>query len=183
MKIYTKKGDRGKTGLFNQKKRISKDSLEIETLGTIDEANSFLGLAASFLEEPYLKNKITQVQRTLFKLGSIIAGAKLSIPKSVVKKYEREIDAWTNSMPPLANFIFPGGCKPAAFLFVARTVVRRAERQIVRLSQEKGILPSILVYINRLSDYLFTLARYINFREGRKEALWQSKWRGNNQTN
>jgi len=171
-KIYTKKGDKGETGIFSGK-RVSKGSLEIEALGTIDEANSFLGLTASFLEEQYLKNKITQVQNTLFKLGSIIAGAKLSIPKSVVKKYEKEIDAWTKVMPPITNFIFPGGSKPAAFLFTARTTVRRAERAIVNLSKEKNINPDILIYINRLSDYLFILARYINFRQGIKENIWK----------
>lgn len=173
MAIYTKRGDKGETGLFNKKKRVSKDSPEIEVLGTIDEANSFLGLTLSFLEEQYLKNKIVQVQRNLFKLGSIMAGAKFSIPGSVVKKYEKEIDAWTAAMPPLTNFIFPGGAKPAAFLFTARTVVRRAERLIVKLSKEKNISPGVLVYINRLSDYLFTLARYINFKQGIKENIWK----------
>jgi cob(I)alamin adenosyltransferase len=173
MPIYTKKGDKGETGLFNQKKRVSKDSPEIEVLGTIDEANSFLGLTLSFLEEQYLKNKVVQVQRNLFKLGSIIAGAKFSIPGSLVKKYEKEIDEWTLVMPPLTNFIFPGGAKPAAFLFTARTVVRRSERLIVKLSKEKDISPSVLVYINRLSDYLFTLARYINFRQGIRENIWK----------
>jgi cob(I)alamin adenosyltransferase len=172
MAIYTKKGDKGETGIFGGKK-VSKGSLEIEALGAIDEANSFLGLTISFLEEQYLKNKITQVQNTLFKLGSIIAGAKLSIPASVVKKYEKEIDEWTLVMPPLANFIFPGGSKPAAFLFTARTTVRRAERSIVKLNEEGGISPSVLIYINRLSDYLFTLARYINFRQGVKENIWK----------
>jgi len=173
MAIYTKKGDRGETGLLGERRRVSKDSLEIEVLGAIDEANSFLGLTIAFLDEQYLKNKITQVQNALFKLGSIIAGAKLSIPKSVVKKYEKEIDEWTKVMPPITNFIFPGGSKPAAFLFTARTIVRRAERLIVKLSKEKNISPSILVYINRLSDYLFTLARYINFRQGVKENIWK----------
>lgn len=173
MAIYTRKGDKGKTGIFSGE-RVSKASLEIEALGAIDEANSFLGLTVSFLEEQYLRNKVTQVQNTLFKLGSIVAGAKLSIPASVVKKYEKEIDAWTKAMPALNNFVFPGGSKPAAFLFTARTTVRRAERSIVKLSEEGGISPSVLVYINRLSDYLFTLARYINFREGFKENIWKS---------
>jgi cob(I)alamin adenosyltransferase len=173
MAIYTKKGDKGETGIFGGK-RISKGSLEIEALGAVDEANSFLGLTISFLDEQYLKNKITQVQRDLFKLGSIIAGAKLSIPKSVVKKYEKEIDEWTALMPPLTHFIFPGGSKPAGFLFTARTTVRRAERAIVNLSKEKKISPNVLVYINRLSDYLFTLARYINFRQGIRENIWKS---------
>ena len=171
-KIYTKKGDKGETGIFGGK-RISKGSFEIEALGAIDEANSFLGLTVSFLEEQYLKNKITQVQDTLFRLGSIIAGAKLSIPASVVKKYEKEIDAWTLAMPSLTNFVFPGGSKPAAFLFTARTTVRRAERAIVNLSKEKNISPGVLIYINRLSDYLFTLARYINFRQEIKENIWK----------
>lgn len=171
MPIYTKKGDKGETGIFTGK-RLPKDSLEIEILGTIDEANSFLGFAASFLDEKYLINKITQVQRSLFKLGSIIAGVKGTIPKSVVTKYEKEIDEWTAAMPVLKNFIFPGGTSSAASLYTARTVVRRLERLLVR-SRNSGsqISDSIFVYINRLSDYLFTLARYINFRCGVNEAV------------
>lgn len=173
MPIYTKKGDKGETGLFSGE-RVSKDSLEIEVLGTIDEANSFLGLSVSFLEKEWLKNKVLQVQRTLFELGSIIAGTKRTIPKSIVSKYEKEIDEWTKAMPPLSNFIFPGGCPAAASLYTARTVVRRLERLIVSLHNSKFIIhDSILVYINRLSDYLFTLARYINFREGTKEETWR----------
>jgi cob(I)alamin adenosyltransferase len=173
MPIYTKKGDKGETGLFSGE-RVSKDSLEIEVLGTIDEANSFLGLSVSFLEKEWLKNKVLQVQRTLFELGSIIAGTKRTIPKSIVLKYEKEIDEWTKAMPPLKNFIFPGGCSAAASLYTARTVVRRLERLIVSLRNSKFIIhDSILVYINRLSDYLFTLARYINFIEGTKEEIWK----------
>jgi cob(I)alamin adenosyltransferase len=174
MSIVTKTGDKGDTGLYDRKIRIPKYSLEIEVLGTIDEANSFLGLAASSLNEQFLKNKVIQVQRNLFKLGSIIAGAKFSTSKSVVNKYEKEIDAWTKMMPPLSNFVFPGGSQPAGFLFTARTVVRRTERLIVKLSREKEINPNVLIYINRLSDYLFTLARYVNFREGVKESFWKT---------
>lgn len=171
MPIYTKKGDKGETGTL-EGKRISKDSLQIEILGTIDEANSFLGLSSSFLEEQYLKNKIEQVQRTLFKLGSIIAGAKGSIPKSVVAKYEKEIDEWTGKMPKLNNFIFPGGCPAAASLYTARTVVRRLERLLVHAKNlEIKISDSTLIFINRLSDYLFTLARYINFKNGIRERI------------
>lgn len=173
MSIYTRKGDKGETGLLGKSKRLPKYSLEIETLGTIDEANSFLGLAVSFLEEKYFKNKITQVQKTFFILGSIVAGAKLSIPKSIITKYEKEIDAWTTLMPPLTNFIFLGGSKPSAFIFTARTIARRAERLIVKLGEEKKLNPIILIYINRVSDYLFTLARYVNFREGVKEEVWK----------
>ena len=175
MPIYTRKGDKGETGILSGK-RVPKDSLQIEILGTIDEANSFLGLSVSFLEEKYLINKITQVQETLFKLGSIIAGSKGSIPKSVVTKYEREIDFWTKEMPKLNNFIFPGGCPAAASLYTARTVVRRLERILVHAKDsEVKISSSTLVFINRLSDYLFTLARYINFKEKIKEATWKIK--------
>ncbi len=175
MPIYTKKGDKGETGTL-EGKRISKDSLQIEILGTIDEANSFLGLSTSFLEEKYLVNKITQVQKTLFKLGSIVAGTKGSISKSIVAKYEKEIDEWTEGMPKLSNFIFPGGCPSAASLYTARTVVRRLERLLVHAKNlEIKISDSTLIFINRLSDYLFTLARYINFRKGVKESTWITK--------
>lgn len=173
MPIYTKKGDKGETGILTGE-RISKDSLQIEILGTIDEANSFLGLSTSFLTEKYLINKITQVQKNLFKLGSITAGAKGSIPKSVVTKYEKEIDEWTSKMPPLSNFIFPGGSPAATSLYTARTIIRRLERLIVFSHNSSFIIhDSILVFINRLSDYLFTLARYINFRKGLKEVVWK----------
>lgn len=174
MPIYTKKGDKGTAGLFGTEKRFSKHSLIFEVLGTIDETNSYLGLAASFTKEQYLKNKINQVQKTLLKLGSIIAGAKLSITKSQVVKYEKEIDAWTLAMPPLKNFILPGGSKAASSLFVARTVARRLERLIVALDEDQKVKPNILVFINRLSDYLFTLARYVNFMEGALEVPWRA---------
>lgn len=175
MTTYTKKGDKGETGMFDGK-RVSKDDLRIEILGTIDEANSLLGFSASFLKEKYLINKITQVQNSLFKLGSIVAGAGGKIPKSVVSKYEKEIDEWTKVTLPLKNFIFPGGCSAAASIFTARSVVRRLERLIVR-SRNSGldIQDSVLIFINRLSDYLFVLARYLNFREGTKEVVWKNK--------
>lgn len=196
MAIYTRKGDGGETGIFSGK-RVSKDDLIIEVLGTIDEANSFLGLSASLLDEKYLINeqtrslktgvssrskewnslrdKITQVQKTLFKLGSIVAGIKGTIPKSLVTKYEREIDEWVAIMPPLNNFIFPGGCPAAASLYTARAVVRRLERLIVSLHNSSfSIHDSVFVYINRLSDYLFVLARYINFRKGVGETVWKN---------
>jgi len=173
MAIYTKRGDQGESTLLNTKTKISKSALVFNVLGTIDETNSYLGLAASFTKEQFLRNKIIQVQRTLFKLGSIIAGARLTIPKSQVSKYEREIDAWTNEMPKLANFILPGGSKPSSALFVARTVARKLERLLVKLSEERKLNPGLLVFTNRLSDYLFTLARYINFRGGILEMPWR----------
>ena len=174
MVIYTKRGDKGETSLFGGR-QVSKGSQPIEVIGEIDEVNSLLGLTASFLEEQYLRNKITQIQKTLFKLGSIIAGARQKIPKGIIQKYEKEIDTWTRLMPPLKNFVFPGGNKAACSLFVARAVVRRLERQLVSLRKEKEISPNIFIFLNRLSDYLFTLARYINFKEGIKENIWKGK--------
>lgn len=169
MAIYTKKGDKGLTTLFNSDRKISKSSLEITILGTIDEVNGYLGLAGTFTKEKYLKNKISQVQKSLFILGSVISGAKSTISKSVSRKYEKEIDAWEALMPKLNHFVLPGGGKAAASLNVARTTVRRLERLVVRLKKRIKISPEIFVYLNRLSDYLFTLGRYINFREGIKE--------------
>ena len=174
MPIYTRKGDKGETGTFDGK-RISKDSLQTEILGTIDEANSFLGLSASLLEEKDLINKIVSVQKNLFKLGSIIAGAKGYISKSVVIGYEKEMDKWTRVLPNVQNFIFPGGVPAASALFTARAIIRRAERLIVKYNTEKGISSGLLMYINRLSDYVFMLARYINFRKGGIETIWKGR--------
>lgn len=176
MSIYTRTGDKGETGLLGGK-RLSKADLIFSVIGTIDEANSHLGLAASLInpELPHrniLKNKIEQVQRTLFDLGSIFAGAKVSIPGSVVKKYEKEINLWLKIMPKRKNFILPGGSASSAELFIARSVVRRLEREIVAFSKKQNVKPGILIYINRLSDYLYVLARYINFKGGKKEEIW-----------
>ncbi len=172
MTIYTKTGDRGETGLLG-KERFSKGDLIFSILGTIDEANSHLGLAVSFLKEQYLKNKIIQVQRNLFVLGSIFAGAKVSISKGVVKRYEIEIEKWLKIMPERKNFILPGGCPSSSALFVARSVVRRLEREVVAFAEKQKIKPGILVYLNRLSDYLYVLARYLNFQEKIEEVVWK----------
>lgn len=179
MTIYTKTGDKGETGLFSSNKskkiRVRKSSLIIEAIGSIDEANTSLGLAASFIGNKKLKEKITEIQKHLFEVGGILAGAKIKLDEKIVSQMEKEIDDLTALMPPLTNFIFPGGSRPAAFLFTARTVVRRAERLIVKLNKDKKINTTLLIYINRVSDYLFTLARYTNFREGVKEKAWIGK--------
>ena len=174
MPIYTKKGDKGETGTFDGK-RIPKDDLRVEVLGTLDEVNSFLGLSSSLLDEKYLKNKIIQVQRNIFRLGSIVAGANIVMTASATIKMEKEIDEWTNRMPKLSNFIFPGGNTAAASIYTTRTIVRSLERLLVRFSKDNKLPPSVLVYVNRLSDYLFTLARYINFTKNTKEEIWDIK--------
>lgn len=178
MSIYTKAGDKGETGLFSSDKskkiRVSKGSTRIEAIGSIDEANTSLGLAASFVKNKKLKGRIIEAQKHLFEAGAILAGAEIEVDKKVIDQMENEIDEWTVLMPPLKNFIFPGGTKAAAFIFTARSVVRRAERLIVKLNEEKKLDFTILIYINRVSDYLFTLARYVNFREGIREEIWEA---------
>jgi cob(I)alamin adenosyltransferase len=178
MKIYTKKGDKGETGLYNSSEKISKGEFVFSVIGTIDEANSHLGLAASQINEklPHskiFKNKINQVQNNLFKLGAILAGAKISIPNSVVSKYEREIDEWMKVIPQRKNFILPGGSVPASEIFISRAIVRRLERKVIILSEKQEIKPNLLVFLNRLSDYLYVLARYLNFQEKVEEIIWE----------
>ena len=170
MAIYTKKGDRGETSLF-LKKKTSKDSTRIGAIGAIDEANSYLGVVIS--ESPELKKSLNEIQRALFVIGSILAGAKLRFSKVKTRKLERVIDRLEGSLPVLKNFILPGGGKIGAKLFFARALVRRAERAVVRLNRFEKVKPEILVYLNRLSDYLFMIGREVNLKEGQKEEVWQ----------
>lgn len=179
MPIYTKKGDKGETGLFSsdrsKKIRTSKASERIEAIGSIDEANTFLGLAASFTSGKRQKSKIEDIQRHLFEVGASLAGAKIKIGKNLVDEMEAEIDEMDQTLPKLTNFILPGGGKSAGFLFMARTFVRRAERRTVALSKKEKVDPNVIIYLNRLSDYVYTLARFSNFRQKLKETPWKQK--------
>lgn len=172
MAIYTKKGDGGETSLFLKKPTpVSKDSVRVRAIGALDEANSYLGVIVS--EKTELKKSISEIQKNLFVIGSILAGAKLRFSKSKTKKLERVIDRLEGTLPVLKNFILPGGSKAAAKLFFARALVRRAERAVVSLNSVEEVKPEIKVYLNRLSDYLFMIAREVNSQEGRKEEVWQ----------
>jgi len=173
MTIYTRKGDKGKTRLFCLGNLVSKSSLKVEILGTIDEVNSFLGLVVAFSEDknPFLK----EIQKNLFTIGSILAGAKLKFTKNKIKKLEKEIDKIEKSLPKLKNFLLPGGSKAGSLLFVARAKVREGERLVVKLNEEEKVNPQILAYLNRLSSYLFVLARKTNLESGIKEEIWKSK--------
>jgi cob(I)alamin adenosyltransferase len=177
MSIYTRTGDKGETGLFSsdrsKKIRVSKASPKIEAIGCIDEANTFLGLAASFTRDKKLKRKIFDIQRHLFEVGSILAGAKVVLYKDLPLQMEKEIDEMDKVLPKLTNFILPGGGRGGSFLFMARTFVRRAERRVVALSKEEKISSEVIIYLNRLSDYVYTLARFSNFREKKKEEIWK----------
>lgn len=172
MPIYTKTGDQGSTSNFD-KTRVSKSNQKIITIGTIDELNSALGLAASLLDDVSLQRLIELVQRDLFQLGSHISGLKeIGVTEHRVAMLESQIDEWDTKLARLTNFILPGGSPAAAATHVARSLARRAEREIVRYHEQQVLDPVILQYINRLSDWLFTLARYINLLHGTPEKLW-----------
>ncbi len=162
MTVYTKTGDKGKTGTFGGK-RISKSSKLIQSIGAIDELNSYLGIIG----------KLTEIQRNLFTINSILSGAKLIFPKDATKKLEREIDEMEGKMPVLANFIIYSGTPRATKIYYARALARRAERSLVSVSDDKHSNLDKLAYLNRLSDYLFTLARYTNFKKKVKEEVWK----------
>lgn len=179
MAIYTKTGDKGETGLFSpdksKKVRVSKASTRIETIGCIDEANTFLGLAASFIKNKKLKSKVTEIQKHLFEIGANLAGANIPFDNSIVSGMEKEIDEMDKELLKLTHFILPGGGHSGSLLFMARTFVRRAERRVVSMHSSSFIVPdSILIYLNRLSDYVYTLARYSNFKEKVKEEVWKT---------
>ncbi len=179
MVIYTRRGDKGKTSLFDpyssSRIRISKNSTKVKTLGAIDELNSSLGIVVSFSEDPELKLTIRQIQNDLLRVGAIIAGAKLTFSYTKVTMLEKLIDNLEAKLPVLKNFIIPGGSKSAAFLQFARSLARRAERRIVALNHVEKIKPSILSYMNRLSDFLFMLAREENFKMNIDDEIWLKK--------
>lgn len=175
MKIYTKSGDKGETSL-SYGIRVPKDDPRVEAYGTVDEANSFIGLAVSYLPEKgrFLEEPLHLIQTKLFHIG-----AELSTPEGKevpwpirdedVLFLEREIDRMEEGLPPLTQFILPGGHEAASVLHVARTVVRRAERKVASLAQTASIQPIVLRYLNRLSDYLFVAARFVNRLAGMED--------------
>ncbi|MBI5731549.1 MAG: cob(I)yrinic acid a,c-diamide adenosyltransferase [Ignavibacteriales bacterium] len=181
MKIYTKTGDKGKTSLFGGK-RVWKDDLRIQSYGTVDELNSILGVAITEIKNKKLKKILSSIQHELFNLGSDLAspeynGSKnfsiLRINEFNTKRLEGLIDKVDNKLLPLKNFILPGGLKGAALLHQARTVCRRAEREVISLSKVDMINSEIKIYLNRLSDLLFVLARFENFSFKHPDIEWK----------
>ncbi len=177
MAIYTKTGDKGETGLVstNPKKpiRISKSSEKIDAIGTVDELNSFLGVLVSDLNDKKLHQTLKEIQANLFTIGAILAGAKLEFPSQNTKNLEKLLDKWEGDLPVVKNFILPGGSRQAALVFYARAITRRAERSLVSLNKKENVNSEVLKYINRLSDFLFILGRYLNFKSGIKEEIWK----------
>lgn len=178
MKIYTRTGDKGETGLFGGK-RVQKDALRIEAYGAVDELNSIIGVVRALRPKKKIDVVLKTIQQDLFVLGADLAAPNNSksssiprITQSASSSLEKVIDVFEVSLSPLKAFILPGGNVLASHLHLARTVCRRAERSVVRLSRSEGVGNDVIVYLNRLSDLLFVLARYANRLEKKKEVQW-----------
>jgi cob(I)alamin adenosyltransferase len=177
--IYPKTGDKGQTGLFGGG-RVSKDDPRVEAYGEVDELNAHLGVAESFVGDPQVKEWIKRLQDELFVLGAELATPEPDKPKKQVQPLgeeqvswmERTIDAIDEEVTPLRHFVLPGGDPGAAYLHVARTVCRRAERRVVAFSEEAAVRVEVITYLNRLSDLLFMMARLVNHRRGVSEPIW-----------
>lgn len=170
--IYTRTGDKGNTSLGNGE-AICKDHLRIECLGTVDELNSVLGIIVAEEFVSSFDADLVIIQHDLFNLGGemCIPGTTL-LDATKSKWLEERIDLMNKNLEPLEEFVLPGGCKAAAYCHLARTVCRRAERCMVRLSQSEELSEGSIRYINRLSDYLFVLARTLNRESGERDVLW-----------
>jgi cob(I)alamin adenosyltransferase len=187
MKIYTKGGDTGETGLFGGS-RVPKDDLRIRTYGTLDELNAVIGLAITEITDGNeVKSQLLRIQGELFQLGAELAtprgksaGIEL-IHDQHVEMLEKEIDAMEEGLTPLKTFILPGGTKAASWVHFARTVSRRAERELISLNRAEPSRPSVLQYVNRLSDYFFVTARYLNHQFQVADVPWHMRPAGASQ--
>ncbi len=198
LKIYTRTGDTGETSLFGGK-RVLKSSLRVHAYGTVDELNSMIGVAIAEIQNSPLrsssfagqakfqiqnhkakiKNELGKIQHDLLLIGSTLASPHTKYHIQIttyflqrVEECEHFIDDLTKELPELRNFILPGGEKKGALLHMARTVCRRAERLVVELAHKESVPPEIITYINRLSDLLFTMARFVNYHENQIETKW-----------
>jgi cob(I)alamin adenosyltransferase len=179
MKIYTRTGDDGTTGLFAGG-RVSKAHLRVDAYGTVDELNAVLGVVRA--QRPAGDAWLAQIQRQLFVLGADLATPQEASASSAVRMdadavawLEARIDELTAALPPLTHFILPGGCPAAAHTHIARTVCRRAERLAVALAEHEPLGNQVVPYLNRLSDFLFTLARWENAQAGVPDVIWTSR--------
>ena len=179
-RIYTGGGDKGETSLVGGD-RVAKDAARVIEMGDVDEANGVIGLARHALEQdrPELAEILARIQNDLFDLGADLATpgsdlkeGSLRIQPNQVTRLEQEIDALNDSLAPLTSFVLPGGSEPACWLHLARTVVRRAERAATSLARAEDINHHLMVYLNRLSDLIFVIARAAN-DNGRRDILWQ----------
>ncbi len=171
-KIYTRTGDKGTTGLGDGS-RVDKDSLRVEAYGTVDELNSAVGLVLSSDLPDGVRDCLTRVQHELFDLGGeLCMPGTVLIPDAYVTGLETNLDALNEDLPPLKDFILPGGSESAARCHLARTIARRAERRVISLAHNETVNEATIRYLNRLSDLLFVIARVLARREGGSEVLW-----------
>ena len=179
-KIYTKSGDSGETSLYGGL-RLPKDHIRIESYGTVDELNSHVGMVRDCTTEEHLRSVLKTIQDRLFDLGANLAvdpSKNLQVPQideEDIQLLENEIDTMDKTLPALKNFILPGGHSTISFCHLARCVCRRAERNVVALSHNETVNPILIKYLNRLSDYLFTLARYFAVELKVEETAWKGK--------
>ena len=181
-KVYTRTGDKGLTSLVGGQ-RVSKASTRLEAYGTVDELSSHLGLLASLLPaDSHEHQMVVRIQNCLFNVCTNLATDQSQtplypsahLPEGEIELLEQEVDTIMHELPERQGFILPGGCQEAAQTHVCRTVCRRAERCIVALSEDAVVSPEVQQYINRLSDYLFVLAKKLNFLKGIQEKIWQN---------
>jgi cob(I)alamin adenosyltransferase len=186
IKIYTKTGDKGKTSLIGGTK-VPKSDIRIETYGTVDELNSWIGLINDLLDDPILKTELKEIQDRLFTIGSSLATdadkePKMKLPdlhEGDIRFLEERIDAMTSQLPPMKSFILPGGHPTVSSIHIVRCVCRRAERLAVDMQQQTLFVDEkVIQYLNRLSDYLFTLARYAAKKLGAEEIPWKPRVSG-----
>ncbi|WDT76952.1 MAG: cob(I)yrinic acid a,c-diamide adenosyltransferase [Candidatus Manganitrophus sp.] len=181
-KVYTRTGDDGSTGL-GSKRRVPKDSARISSYGTVDELNSQIGVAMAAGLDTVLMKALAGIQNDLFHLGSDLCipeedKVKMNVPKIEqrhIDALEQLMDRLSEALTPLENFVLPGGAPGAAQLHVARTVCRRAEREVIALRRAEAVGPFTVPYLNRLSDALFVMARYENKQRGIADLLWDSR--------
>ena len=179
MKIYTRTGDDGTTGLIGGS-RVKKYNIRLEAYGTIDELNSYIGLIRSMQTNELADKILGIIQNKLFVIGAHLATEdsitlikkQMPVVKPDIELLELEMDRMNSELPELRNFILPGGCQASSFCHVARTVCRRAERRIVELSEKNEVAPNLIKFINRLSDYLFVLSRKVSLDQKAPEILW-----------
>jgi len=183
MRVYTRTGDKGETS-FASGTRAQKDHPRLEAYGTVDELNSHLGQVQACIPDPTEKNRLTRIQNRVFLVSSNLAVDNEEMLKKLpgileedIEDLERAMDRLLDQIPPLANFILPAGHQSVALCHIARTVCRRAERRMVTLSRETALDPILIRYINRLSDYLFVLARKTARDLGVAEVIWTSDFR------
>lgn len=181
MKIYTKTGDKGETSLFGGK-RVKKFDIRIEAYGTVDELNSYVGLMRDYTINAHHKTTLIEIQDRLFTIGSLLAAdpdkpalKKPDLIESDIELLEKEMDKMNESLPPLKTFVLPGGHKEVSFAHIARCVCRRAERNVVRLAEEVDVQNIIIIYLNRLSDYIFVLSRDMAKRLDAEETPWRPR--------